>query len=90
MVEVDHGSGEIDYPWSFKVEGKIMNEMSEQQLLTDKSSNYRFLSFFERVKIEFPGNENLYKSINWIKAKSQNGSNIDCLKLSRNFHTKDQ
>lgn len=89
MLEIDHGSGEINSPWSFKIEGKIMNEMSEQQLLQDKSSNFRFLSFFERVKIEFPNNENLYQSINWIKAKSQAGSNIDCLKIARNFHSTD-
>lgn len=30
LVEVDHGQGLVDTPWSFKVEGKLLNEMSEE------------------------------------------------------------
>jgi hypothetical protein len=57
--------------------------MTEEQILGDKSGNFRFMSFFESVQIEFPGNE--YQSVNWIKAKSEPGSNVDCIQVSRKY-----
>jgi tRNA(Ile)-lysidine synthase TilS/MesJ len=52
-----------------------MNTLEEDELL--KNVTNRFLSFFERIKIEFLGNE--YKSIDWIKYSSAKSSNYDCI-----------
>ena len=46
--------------WTFRLEGKLQNEMSEEEILNDKSKNFRFMSFFERIQIDFPGNEASY------------------------------
>lgn len=65
-------------------------EEEESQILkSDASANKRFLSFFERVKIEFPGNEELYPTVEWVKAKTSAGSNFDCLEITRSIN-KDQ
>ena len=82
LVKISHVEGE-EPSWSLKLEGRIQNGMNDAQLLSDKSSNFRFLSFFERVKIEFP--ENHYSTVNWVKAKSPEGSNIDCLQVNRKY-----
>ena len=60
MLQIDHGSLEKDVPWKIRLEGKLQNGMSDKELMSDRSSNFRFLSFFERVRIEFPGNEEVY------------------------------
>lgn len=60
MLQIDHGSLENDVPWKIRLEGKLQNGMSDKELMSDRSSNFRFLSFFERVRIEFPGNEEVY------------------------------
>ena len=49
-------TGENNFAWKLKLEGKIQNGMTDEQILSDRSSNFRFLSFFERIKIEFPQN----------------------------------
>ena len=60
MLEIDHGTREVGSEWKFKLEGKLDNGLSEEQILSDKCNYFRFLSFFERVEIEFPGNESIY------------------------------
>lgn len=59
--------------------------MKEEALLRP-GSNMHFLSFFERVSVKFPGNENLYREVQWTKAKNLQGSNIDCIKISRKYN----
>jgi hypothetical protein len=58
-----------------------MNTLEEDELL--KNVTNRFLSFFERIKIEFLGNE--YKSIDWIKYSSAKSSNYDCINIERPY-----
>lgn len=41
------------------------------------------MSFFESIMVEFPGNE--YQAVNWIKAKSDLGSKVDCIQVSRKY-----
>jgi len=56
-----------------------MNTLSENELL--KNINNRFLSYFEKIKVEFPGNETIYKNIEWIKYTSNKGSSYDCIEI---------
>ena len=58
-------------------------EQDEEELLKSEDGNKRLLSFFERVRFEFPGNEDLYPAVDWVKAKSASGSNYDCLEITR-------
>jgi SWI/SNF-related matrix-associated actin-dependent regulator of chromatin subfamily D len=60
-----------------------MNTLSENELL--KSINNRFLSYFEKIKVEFPGNETTYKNIEWIKYTSNKGSSYDCIEIERPY-----
>lgn len=87
LLSVDHGSRQPGSEWAFKLEGKLDNEMTEKELLAPTCNAYRFLSFFERVKIEFPGNESIYQTVNWVKAKVSGGSTVDCLSVKRRFHS---
>jgi len=41
------------------------------------------MSFFSKIRIEFPGNE--YQPINWSKAKHANGSQNDCISIKRPY-----
>ena len=43
----------------------------------------RFLEMFDRVRIEFPGEE--YPAIEWVKAKSDVGSTFDCIEICRTY-----
>lgn len=87
LLSIDNGSRQPGSEWQFKLEGKLDTEMTEKELLAPTCSAYRFLSFFERIKIEFPGNESIYQTINWIKAKAVNGSTVDCLSVKRRYHS---
>jgi len=42
--------------WKIRIEGRLFGQESEKQILQDDGSHgsKRFLSFFERVRIEFP------------------------------------
>ena len=80
LLEIDHGATKDDQ-WTFKIEGKLDSEMKDHELL--QTSNYRFLSYFERIKMGFSNNE--YDSINWVKAKIAQGSNFDCIRVSRKY-----
>ena len=80
LLEIDHGSTKNEQ-WAFKIEGKLDSEMKDHELL--QTSNYRFLSYFERIKIDFSNNQ--YDSINWAKAKIPQGSNFDCIRVSRKY-----
>ena len=82
LLEIDHGNSK-EGQWSFKIEGKLDTDMKDQDIL--QSSSYRFLSYFERIKIDFSNNE--YNSINWNKAKIPKGSNFDCIKVTRNYNS---
>lgn len=48
----------------------------------------RFLNFFERIRVEFVGAEDVYPPVDWVKAKSDLGSTFDCLEIARSV-TKD-
>lgn len=84
MVEIQHQllSGN-NKEWLLKVEGKLMSNESEEDILMDDTSSKRFLNFFERVSVEFPGGE--YPSVEWVKAKTDGGSTFDCIDIGRNF-----
>jgi len=81
--------------WRLRLEGRLITsvqgnrEQEEAELLASEDGNKRLLSFFERVRIEFPGNEDLYPAVDWVKAKSASGSNFDCLEITRGI-SKDQ
>ena len=51
-------------------------------MIEDEKSQ-RFLNFFEKIQIEFPGGE--YPPIEWTKVKSDTGSNYDCLEIKRSM-----
>ena len=76
MVEVHHSIPSTrllsSSDWKVRVEGRLMGTYSEEELLSseEKFASKKFLNFFERVKIEFPGSEDLYPPVEWIKAKS--------------------
>jgi hypothetical protein len=84
MVELHHQT-QNSKEWKLRIEGKIIGQEKEEDILEGSHVN-RFLNFFERVKVEFP--EGDYPAVEWIKAKSENGSAFDCLEIVRNF-TKD-
>jgi len=87
LLQVDHGSRQPGSEWAFRLEGKLLNQMKESALLAPTCSIYRFMSFFERIKIEFPGNESVYQPVSWNKAKQQSGSMIDSLSVKRRYHS---
>jgi hypothetical protein len=60
-----------------------MGQESEEEILESNSNAKRFLNFFERLKVDFPNGE--YPSVEWIKAKSEQGSAFDCLEIQRNY-----
>jgi hypothetical protein len=63
-----------------------MNGQTEEEFLQASDDNKRFLNFFERIKIEFPGtSEDLYPPVEWIKAKSNTGSAFDCIEIIRSL-----
>lgn len=89
MVEVNHSLPSTknlsSTDWKIRIEGRLLTgyENEEEQLTLDAQSNKRFLNFFEKVKLEFPGNEELYPSVEWVKSKSSAGSSFDCLEIVR-------
>ena len=85
MLQIEHGSGEEDTPWTVRLQGRLQNGMTEEELLKEKSGNFRFLKFFEQVRVEFPGNEEIYQSVNWVKTKFREGHNFDCIQISRQY-----
>ena len=54
-----------------------MDGSSDKEVLESKSKH--FLNFFEKVKVEFPGQE--YPSVEWVKAKSEEGAAFDCIEI---------
>ena len=86
LLQVNHGNKE-DKIWKIKIEGKVALNMDERELFNDENVNYRFLSFFDKIQIQFPGHEHLvqYKSIDWIKAKNAQGSKFDCIEIEREY-----
>jgi hypothetical protein len=56
---------------------------SEEDILESNTNSKRFLNFFERIKVDFPNGE--YPSVEWIKAKSEQGSAFDCFEIHRNY-----
>ena len=94
MVEVHHSTPSTKQltssEWKIRVEGRLIGNESEEDLLNqDATSNKRFLNFFERVRIEFPGSEDLYPPVDWVKAKSNSGAAFDCFEIARTI-SKDQ
>ena len=92
MVEVYHSNPQAQMTgteWKIRIEGRLFGQESEKQILQDDGSHgsKRFLSFFERVRIEFPQEE--YPDVEWSKAKTDIGSSFDCLEIVRSF-PKDQ
>jgi hypothetical protein len=69
------------------LEGKLENGMTEDELLKDRLGHFKFLSFFESLKIEFPGNENIYQGIYWVKTRApkQKSGTVDCISIKRNY-----
>ena len=84
MVEVNHLflQNQTQKEWKIRIEGKIMGAETEQELLEGPQVK-RFLNFFEKVQIEFPGGE--YPPVEWVKSKSEVGSSFDCIEIRRNF-----
>lgn len=66
--------------WKLRVEGRILNNEKEEDLLEGPSSK-KFLNYFEKIRVEFPGGE--YPAVEWVKAKNEKGSEFDCFELSR-------
>eukprot|EP00347_Sterkiella_histriomuscorum_P018284 403346097 len=92
MIEVSHVNPTAQMTgseWKIRIEGRLMGNESEQdQLLTGKPEDdarlcKRFLSFFDRVRVEFPQEE--YPHVDWSKAKSDAGANFDCIEIVRAF-----
>lgn len=92
MVEVFHSLpstkslSSID--WKIRIEGRLISGLlsEEDQLNQDKAVEKRFLNFFEKIRIEFPGNEDLYPAVDWVKAKSSVGASFDCLEIVRSIN----
>lgn len=43
------------------------------------------MSYFEKIKVEFPGNENTYKNVEWTKYTSKKSSSYDCIQIERPY-----
>ena len=74
--------------WKLRIEGRVLGagvnrEQEEEDIL---NGDKRLLSFFERVRIEFPGNEDIYPAVDWVKAKSVSGSTFDSLEIGRSLN----
>ncbi len=82
LFQIDHGEGKPGTPWSFKLEGRLQNGLSQEELRQDKevAKLHHFLSFFTRVQIEFGGS---YPSVDWVKARHKNGNQLDRLEVTR-------
>jgi len=91
MAEVHHTLPSTKHlsstEWKIRLEGRLLCTLSEEELLTQESK--KFLNFFERIKVEFPDNEELYPPVEWIKAKSSAGAAFDSFEISRSIN-KDQ
>lgn len=74
--------------WKLRIEGRVLGASADREKEEDDilKSDKRLLSFFERVRIEFPGNEDLYPAVEWVKAKSVSGSSFDCLEIGRSLN----
>lgn len=57
LLTVDHGNRDPGSEWNVTLEGKLENGLEEHQILSPNCYFFRFLSFFEKIRIEFPGNE---------------------------------
>ena len=80
MAQITEGSsGSQD--WKLRLEGKIMNHMSESDIL---KSDKRFLKVFEKIQVTFPDQE--YPSVNWLKSKCEESDQLfDALEITRGF-----
>lgn len=91
MVEITHSIPSTKHlsssDWKVMIEGRVQGFSSEEETL--KQDGNRFLNYFEKVKLEFPGSEDLYPSVEWVKAKSATGSSYDLLEVTRSIN-KDQ
>jgi hypothetical protein len=90
MVELNHSLPSAKQlaasEWKLRIEGRLVdNALSEEDLLA-KGDRQQFLQFFERVRVEFPGCEDIYPSVEWVKAKSSAGSAFDCLEITRSIN----
>lgn len=89
MVEITHSIPSTKHlsssDWKVRVEGRVQGFSSEEESLNQDDN--RFLNYFEKVRLEFP--EDLYPSVEWVKAKSGTGSTYDCLEVTRSIN-KDQ
>jgi len=65
LVQVNHGTGQLNTPWSLSIEGRLDNGLSDDNISKFKN-NYHLFSYFTRVKFEFLTGE--YPNINWVKA----------------------
>ena len=70
-------------PTNFKIriDGKLLGEP------VNDPDGYKFLSFFERIRVQFPGNQHLYRPVDWVKAKAPQGSNFDSIVIERPYPT---
>lgn len=81
MAEIQHYTSS-NKEWKLRLEGRVLSQEKEEEILQGSCTN-RFLNFFERIKVDFPNGE--YPSVEWAKAKSDQGSAFDCLEITRNY-----
>ncbi|TNV80672.1 hypothetical protein FGO68_gene14294 [Halteria grandinella] len=88
MVEVTHSIPSTKHlsstDWKVRVEGRVQGLQSEEETL--KADGNRFLNYIEKIKLEFPGSEDLYPTVDWVKAKSGSGATIDCIEVTRSIN----
>ncbi len=62
-----------------------MSDSEDEILKADVyQGSKRFLNYFEKIRVEImTGRDELYPTVEWIKAKSESGSQYDCFEISR-------
>ena len=81
LYNVNPDAHQAGSEWKLRIEGRVLGNHSEEDILEGKGQ--RFLQFFEKVRIDFPQDE--YPSVEWVKAKSEQGDNFDCIEMVRYF-----
>lgn len=81
-LTVDSGDRESnERKWSLKLQGKLMNGMTDDELKAGAASH--MMGYFDRIKVEFA--DNAYEAIEWVKSSDKAGSSYDAFEVARPY-----
>ena len=88
-MTLDSGDKEVEHAerkWSLKLQGKLMNGMSDTELKHGATTH--MMSYFDAIKIEFA--EKSYETIEWAKSTDKQGSTFDAFEVCRPYKGDEQ